>query len=158
MTRSKPVSSEKSVRPPEGGGASGAADGVLSLVHSGMRTLDELAGIYSKVSSVEDRRREVETDNAVKMLTAETDGRKEDNRHIEQMARLEQEVKRLSDSAEDREARLSVIRVAIDVFQAEYNRYLSLDQDTFLDESTRAGLESLRKDILALTRELIKAS
>ena len=157
MTRKRTVSDVKSEMPPREGGTSGMTDRVTCLVDSGIKTVNELADIVSKVSSSVDSRRSVEADNAVKMLTAETDARKEDDRHIEKMAELEQERLRISSSTADKEANRSIVLEMIKVFREQNDYYLALSQDAFMDEQTTSRLDKLNDIISALTMELMKA-
>ena len=102
-------------------------------------------------------RKTTDTDNTVKLSKAETDAKKEENRHSEEMAKIDREWKKISDEAADRERRLSFIQGQIQKFQAEYDKYMAMETEDFLSDTVTARLESLRKVIMELTKELNRA-
>lgn len=143
--------------PGQNGTAQGKSDKILSLVHTGMQDVHSLASTFATVNSAINSRKVTDTDNAVKLSKAQTDSQKEDNRHEEEMAKIDQAWEKISKSAEDRERRLSFIQGQIQKFQAEYDKYMALDTEDFLSATVTSRLESLRKVILDLTKELNKA-
>ena len=135
----------------------GKGDRIISLIHSGMQDVNALANTFNTVNSTLESRKTTDTDNAVKLSKAETDSKKEDNRHAEEMAKLDREWKKISDEAADREKKLTFIQGQIQKFQAEYDKYMALDTKEFLSDAVTSRLESLRKVIMELTKELNRA-
>ena len=157
MAKIKPTTSMGKEKAGQTGAAPQKGDRILFLINTGMQDVNELAKAFSTISSSLNSRKVTETDNAVKMSRAETDAQKEANRHSEQMAKIEQEWKKISDAAADRDRRLSFIQGQIEKFQAEYDRYLSLEKKEFLTDTVTSRIESLRKVIVELTKELNRA-
>lgn len=135
----------------------GKGDRILSLIHSGMQDINVLASTFNTVNSTLSSRKTTDTDNTVKLSKAETDAKKEENRHSEEMAKIDCEWKKLSDEAADRERRLSFIQGQIQKFQAEYDKYMAMETEDFLSDTVTSRLESLRKVIMELTKELNRA-
>lgn len=135
----------------------GKGERIISLIHSGMQDVNALANTFNTVNSTLESRKTTDTDNAVKLSKAETDSKKEDNRHAEEMAKLDREWKKISDEAADREKKLTFIQGQIQKFQAEYDKYMALDTKEFLSDAVTSRLESLRKVIMELTKELNRA-
>ncbi len=135
----------------------GKNDSVLSLISSGLQDVRELAGIFDSVNLTLERRKTTYTDNAIKLSRAENDVQKEKNRHDEEMAKIENDWKKISDTAADRDRKLSFIQGQIERFQAEYDKYMALETKEFLSDTVTSRLESLRKVIMDLTKELNKA-
>jgi len=135
----------------------GKGDRILSLIHSGMQDINALANTFNTVNSALGSRKTTDTDNTVKLSKAETDAKKEENRHSEEMAKIDREWKKISDEAADRERRLSFIQGQIQKFQAEYDKYMAMETEDFLSDTVTARLESLRKVIMELTKELNRA-
>ncbi len=135
----------------------GTGDRIISLFRSGMQDIDTLASAFEKVNSALNSRKTTDTDIAVKLRNAETASKKEDNRHSEEMAKIEREWKKLSDETADRERRLTFIQEQIQKFQAEYDKYMAMETDDFLSATVTSRLESLRKVIMELTKELNRA-
>lgn len=157
MAKIKPTTGMGKENLGQAGAAPQKGDRILFLINTGMQDVNELAKIFSTVSSSLNSRKVTETDNAVKMSRSETDAQKEANRHREQMAKIEQEWKKISDAAADRDRRLSFIQGQIKKFQAEYDRYLSLETKEFLTDTVTSRLESLHKVIVELTKEFNRA-
>ena len=137
--------------------AQGKGDRILSLIHSGMQDVNVLASTFNTVNSTLNSRKTTDTDNTVKLSKAETDARKEENRHSEEMAKIDREWKKISDEAADRARRLSFIQGQIQKFQAEYDKYMAMETEDFLSDAVTSRLESLRKVIMELTKELNRA-
>ena len=135
----------------------GKGDRIRSLIHSGMQDINVLASTFNTVNSTLSSRKTTDTDNTVKLSKAETDAKKEENRHSEEMAKIDREWKKLSDEAADRERRLSFIQGQIQKFQAEYDKYMAMETEDFLSDTVTSRLESLRKVIMELTKELNRA-
>ena len=135
----------------------GKGDRILSLIYSGMQDINALANTFNTVNSALGSRKTTDTDNTVKLSKAETDAKKEENRHSEEMAKIDREWKKISDEAADRERRLSFIQGQIQKFQAEYDKYMAMETEDFLSDTVTARLESLRKVIMELTKELNRA-
>ena len=135
----------------------GKGDRILSLIHSGMQDINALANTFNTVNSALGSRKTTDTDNTVKLSKAETDAKKEENRHSEEMAKIDREWKKISDEAADRERRLSFIQGQIQKFQAEYDKYMAMETEDFLSDTVTSRLESLRKVIMELTKELNRA-
>ena len=129
-------------------------DRVLSLINLGLQDVKMLADTYTSIASNDERRKATDTDNYVKKSKAETDAQKETNRHNEEMAKIEHEWKKIADAAIDRERRLSFIQGQIERFQAEYDKYMAMEDKDFLSSTVTSRLESLRKIIMELTKEL----
>lgn len=132
-------------------------DRILSLIHLGMQDINTLANTFNTVNSALNSRKTADTDNTVKLSKAETDAKKEENRHNEEMAKLEREWKKVSDQAADRERRLAFIQRQIQKFEAEYDKYMAMETVDFLSDTVTSRLESLRKVIMELTKELNRA-
>ena len=107
----------------------GKGDRILSLIHSGMQDINALANTFNTVNSALDSRKTTDTDNTIKLSKAETDAKKEENRHSEVMAKIDCEWKKISDEAADRERRLSFIQGQIQKFQAEYDKYMAMETE-----------------------------
>lgn len=135
----------------------GKGNKILSLIHSGMQDINALASTFNTVNSTLSSRKTADTDNTVKLSKAKTDAKKEDNRHSEEMAKIDREWKKVSDEAADRERRLSFIQGQIQKFQAEYDKYMAMETADFLSDTVTSRLESLRKVIMELTKELNRA-
>ena len=135
----------------------GKGDRILSLIHSGMQDINVLASTFNTVNSTLSSKKTTDTDNAVKLSKAETDAKKEENRHSEEMAKIDREWKKISDEVADRERRLSFIQGQIQKFQAEYDKYMAMETEDFLSDTVTSRLESLRKVIMELTKELNRA-
>lgn len=135
----------------------GKVDRILSLIHSGLQDVDTLASAFDKMNSASNSRKTTDTDIAVRLKNADIDAKKEDNRHIEEMAKIDREWKKLSDETADRERKLTFIQEQIQKFQAEYDKYMAMETDDFLSNTVTSRLESLRKVIIELTKELNRA-
>lgn len=135
----------------------GKGDRILSLIHTGIQDINALADAFNTVNSAIEGRKTTDTDNAIKLSKAETDSKKEDNRHAEEMAKLDREWKKINDEAADREKKLSFIQGQIQKFQAEYDKYMAMETKEFLSDTVTSRLESLRKIIMELTKELNRA-
>ena len=133
---------------------SGKGDRILFLLHSGIQDVNMLANTFSTINSALGSRRSTDTENELKMSKAETDAQKEMHRHKEELAKIEQEWKKISAAAADKEQRLSFIKEQISRFQAEYDKYMDMDTKDFLSETVTSRLDSLRKVIMELTKEL----
>ena len=132
-------------------------DKIFALIQTGIQDVNTLAATFNTVNSSIDNRKKTDTDNAVKLSKAETEAKKEENRHNEEMAKIEREWKKITDAAEDRERRLSFIQGQIQRFQTEYDKYMNMETEDFLSDTVTARLESLRKVIMELTKELNRA-
>ncbi len=141
-------------KPAQTGGLHEKGDRVLSLIHSGMQDINVLANTISTINSTISSRKTTDTDNAVKISKAKADVKKEENRHSEEMAKIDQQWKKIAHDAEDRERRLSFIQGQIQRFQAEYDKYMAMEIGDFLSDTVTSRLESLRKVIMELTKEL----
>ena len=119
--------------------------------------LKQLTEYNYKINIFTNSIKTTDTDNTVKLSKAETDAKKEENRHSEEMAKIDREWKKISDEAADRERRLSFIQGQIQKFQAEYDKYMAMETEDFLSDTVTARLESLRKVIMELTKELNRA-
>jgi iron-sulfur cluster repair protein YtfE (RIC family) len=155
VVRKKTACNGKSGQLPREGETLEMTDGNLLAI--GIQTVNELAEIYSKVSSSVDSRRTVKTDNDVKMLRAETDARKEDDRHREQMAKLEQERLKLSSLDADKEVSRSMLRETFNMLKDQHEFYQALSKEEFLDERVTERVDKLNDIISALAMSLIKA-
>lgn len=129
---------------------------ILNIIDVGLKDINILADINNKVNLTSERVSKTNTDNSIKLKNAETDAQKEKNRHDEEMAKIENEWKKISDAAADRDRRLSFIQCQIEKFQAEYEKYMALETREFLNDTVTSRLESLRKVIMELTKELNK--
>ena len=141
----------------QNGAVQGKGDRVLSLISSGLQDVRVLADTFNTFNSTVERRKATDTDNTVKLSKAETEAQKEKNRHDEEMAKIERDWKKVSDAAADRDRRLSFIQGQIEKFQAEYDKYMVLETKDFLSDTVTSRLESLRKVIMELTKELNRA-
>ena len=135
----------------------GKGDRILSLIHSGMQDINTLANTFNTVNSALNSRKAADTDNTVKLIKAETEARKEENRHSEEIAKLEREWKKVSAQATDRDRRLAFIQEQVQKFQAEYDKYMAMETADFLSDTVTSRLESLRKVIMELTWNLQKS-
>ena len=130
---------------------------ILNIIDVGLKDINILADINNKVNLTSERVSKTNTDNSIKLKNAETDAQKEKNRHDEEMAKIENEWKKISNTAADRERRLSFIQGQILGFQKEYDKYMGYDTEKFLSDTVTSRLESLRKVIMELTKELNRA-
>lgn len=145
------ISEQKSV---QNGASQGKGDRILTLIHSGMQDVNTLATTFNTVNSAMVSRKTTETDNAVKLIKAETEVQKENNRHDEAMAKIDQEWKKISDNAADREKIRSFIQSQIERFQEKYDMYTAMEEEQFLGETVTSRLENLHKTIVELIKEL----
>lgn len=148
---SKNVASQK---PLQSAASQDKGDRILVLIHSGMQEVNMLASIFNTMDSTLVTRKANEVDNSIKLSKAEIDAKKEEHRHSEEMAKIDREWKKISYAAEDRERRLSIIQEQIQKFQAEYEKYMAMETKDFLSDTVTSRLESLRKIIMELTKEL----
>ena len=141
----------------QNGTVQGKGDRVLFLISSGLQDVQVLAEIFNKVNATVEKRKTTDTEITVKLSKAETEAQKEKNRHDEEMAKIERDWKKISDAAVDRDRRLSFIKGQIGKFQAEYDKYIALETKEFFSDTVTSRLESLRKVIVDLVKELNRA-
>lgn len=132
-------------------------DRILSLFHTGIQDVKELANVFNTVSTTLDKKRSTDAQNVERLRKAETEAQKEINRHNEEMQRIEQEWKRISNKEAERERKLSLIGEMRSKLEVEYDRYLALENEDFFSETVTSRLASLRKVIVELTKELNRA-
>ncbi len=135
--------------------SSSKGDGIFRIIKTGFQSINAIADAWDTFNSSVDRHKTTNTDNAVKMQKAETETQKEANRHEEELARIEQEWKKISNSQSNKEQQRLYLQGFVSDFQKEYEKYLAYEGEKFLDEETRKGLEGLRKSILDLTKIII---
>ena len=127
---------------------------VLSIISTGLQDVRALTDIFDSVSSTVEKRKMNDADIAVKLRKADTDAQKEKNRHEVEMEKIEQEWKKISAAAEDRDKRLLFLQGFVERFQADYDNYLNMDINDFMSPKVTTSLESLRKQIIELIKEL----
>ena len=132
------------------------ANGILSLFGSGLKDLKSLTDSINNVGQTVNSIKSSKTDNAVKLSNAETDAKKEDNRHDEAMANLELEYKKLQEASEKGELKRSALSKMLDMFEKEYNKLVDLSVDLFLSEDARLCRENLRVTLIEITKEIMK--
>lgn len=130
----------------------GQTDRVLSLFQAGFQLITDLGNAYSTVRSTIDSRKNIETDNAIKLHRVDLDVQKEENRHKEEMFRLEQQWKKLKEDEANQKERMTFIREQTQKFQSEYDRYLAMDDTVFTSDSVSNRLNELRKVIVELAK------
>ena len=143
--------------PSNGSAIQGKGDRILSLIHTGIQEVNALASTVNTVNSTLDSKKKTDTENTIKLDKAKTDAQKEENRHSEEMAKIDREWAKISNEAADRDKRLSFIQEQIQRLQAEYDKYMAMETEEFLSDTVTTRLEGLRKVILELTKELIRA-
>ena len=142
--------------PAQGVVAHGFLDRVPELIHRGIQDVDVLASAANKINSARNSRKTTDTDNAVRLRKAEIDAKNEENRHNEEMRKIDREWEMISNDAADRERKLSFIQGEVQRFQTEYDKYISMETEDFLNDTVTSRLESLRKVIMELTKELLR--
>ena len=157
MAKINPGKGEGGQKNSQNGTVQGKGDRVLFLISSGLQDVEVLAKTFNTVSATIEKRKLTDTEITVKLSKAETETQKEKNRHDEEMAKIEREWKKISDAAADRDRRLSFIQGQIGKFQAEYDKYLALEAKEFFSDTVTSRLESLRKVIVELVKELSRA-
>ena len=109
------------------------------------------------VNKTVDRRKTTDTDNAVKVSRAETDAKKEDNRHDEAKANIELEYQKLAEASANGELRWSMIQNMVQILMAESNKINGMDDSVFLSEESRASRDELHRTMIELSKEIIRA-
>ena len=146
---------EVSPRTDQNGAVPGKPDDrVLLYIKEGRQMIRELADIFETVSTVVNRSKTTDVDNYVKIYKVDNENTKEKNRHDEEMARIENEWKKISSAEADRKDWRMFINDQSELFRKEYKRYLDMKQPEFLSDEVTKRLETLRKDIIGLIKEL----
>ena len=130
-------------------------DRISSIIHSGIEDINVLANTYNSINIAIGNRASIKADNMVKVTAVELNMKQEENRHIEEMEKLEQEWLKISKSAENRDEYIKIIKKQVEYFQLEYDKYLQYDDDIFLSEEVTRRLADLRGKIVELTKELV---
>ena len=128
----------------------GKVDRILSLIGTAIKD-------YDSVTRSVDRRKTTDTDNAVKVSKAETDSKKEDNRHDEAKANIELEYKKIAEASANGELKWSMIHNMVQMLMAESNKINSMDDSVFLSEESRSSREDLHRTMIELSKEIIRA-
>ena len=132
-------------------------DRAFALVGSAVKDLKIVTDSVDSVSKTVDRRKTTDVDNAVKVSRADTEAKKEDNRHDEAMAKIEIEYKKLSEASANGELKWSMVRDMVQMIRAEFNKLISMDDTAFLSEESRISRENLHKTMLELSKEILRA-
>lgn len=135
----------------------GKVDRILSLFGTAIKDLKIITDSYDSVTKSVDRRKTTDTDNAVKVSKAETDSKKEDNRHDEAKANIELEYKKIAEASANGELKWSMIQNMVQMLMAESNKINSMDDSVFLSEESRASRDDLHRTMIELSKEIIRA-
>ena len=138
-------------------GATQGIDRVIPLLGLAVDKLKVISDSIDSVSKTVDRRKTTDTDNAVKVTKAETQSKKEDNRHGEAMAKIELEYKKISEASANGELKWSMIQDMVQMIRTEADRLNGMDDAVFLSEEAQASREELHKIMLKLSKEIIRA-
>ena len=141
----------------QAGVSQGKADRILSLFGTAVKDLKIITDSVDSVNKTVDRRKTTDTDNAVKVSRAETDAKKEDNRHDEAKANIELEYQKLAEASASGELRWSMIQNMVQMLMAESNKINSMDDSVFLSEESRASRDELHRTMIELSKEIIRA-
>lgn len=135
----------------------GKVDRILSLFGTAIKDLKIITDSYDSVTKSVDRRKTTDTDNAVKVSKAETDSKKEDNRHDEAKANIELEYKKIAEASANGELKWSMIQNMVQILMAESNKINSMDDSVFLSEESRSSRDDLHRTMIELSKEIIRA-
>lgn len=139
------------------GADQGSWERAFSIVSTCVQDFRGLTDSISSVGETIDRRKSTDTDNAVKVSKAETDAKKEGNRHAEEMARIELEYKKISEAKENGELRWSMIQEIFQMFKADYEKIVEMDTEEYKSLEIQQTLTNLRKTLQDLSVEIIRA-
>ncbi len=132
-------------------------DRIVSLLGAAVKNSKVITDSFDTVSKTVDRRKTTDADNAVKVSKAETESKKEDNRHGEAMANIELEYKKVCDAFAQGKLDQSMLQSMIQPIIIGLNRINGMDDIVFLSEEARVSREELHKTMLELYKELIRA-
>lgn len=135
----------------------GKIDRFLSLFGSAMKDLQVITSSVESVSKTVERRKTTDTENAVKISKAETDAKKEENRHNEAIANINLEYKRIAEASQSGDLKWSMIQDMVQMIKSEADKLTSMDDDTFLSEASRNSRDNLHRTIIELSKEIIRA-
>lgn len=141
----------------QNGVSQGKADRVLSLFGTAIKDLKIITDSVDSVNKIADRRKTTDTDNAVKVSKAETDAKKEDNRHDEAKANIELEYKKIEEASANGEFKWPMIQNMVQMLRAESDKINSMDDSAFLSEESRASRDDLHRTMIELSKEIIRA-
>jgi len=135
----------------------GKVDRMLSLFGTAIKDLKIITDSYDSVTKSVDRRKTTDTDNAVKVSKAETDSKKEDNRHDEAKANIELEYKKIAEASANGELKWSMFQNMVQMLMAESNKINSMDDSVFLSAESRFSRDALHRTMIELSKEIIRA-
>ena len=142
------------------GGKSVATQGIDSVVPLLGVAVDKLKVISDSIDSVSktvDRRKTTDTDNAVKISKAETESKKEDNRHSEAMAKIELEYKTITEASANGELKMSMIQDMVQMIKKDADRLNGMEDAVILSDEARASRQDLYKIMLELSEKILRA-
>ncbi|WP_026527808.1 hypothetical protein [Butyrivibrio sp. VCD2006] len=135
----------------------GKANKILALLDAAVKDVKILTDTVDSVNKTLDRRRTTDTDNSVKVSKAETDAKKEDNRHEEAKANIELEYKKIAEATAKGELKWAMIQNIVQMLMDESNKINNMEDAVFLSEESRASRDDLHKTMLELSKEIIRA-
>ena len=141
----------------QNGVSQGKVDRILSLFGTAIKDLKIITDSYDSVTKSVARRKTTDTDNAVKVSKAETDSKKEDNRHDEAKANIELEYKKIAEASANGELKWSMFQDMVQMLMAESNKINSMDDSVFLSEESRSSRDDLHRTMIELSKEIIRA-
>ena len=141
----------------QNGVSQGKVDRILSLFGTAIKDLKIITDSYDSVTKSVARRKTTDTDNAVKVSKAETDSKKEDNRHDEAKANIELEYKKIAEASANGELKWSMFQDMVQMLMAESNKINSMDDSVFLSAESRFSRDDLHRTMIELTKEIIRA-
>ncbi|MCQ2522037.1 MAG: hypothetical protein MJ105_06625 [Lachnospiraceae bacterium] len=135
---------KSTVGKPQGGDFLGKADKTLGLIGTIIKDLKDISMTF-------ERNKNVNADNAVKLSKATTEAQKENNRHIEELQRLEHEAKGILVTADCKNKRNALIKQIIDTLTNEIKNLEDKE-----GEEVASQRDKLNKDLKDITMELIR--
>ncbi len=141
----------------QNGVSQGKFDRIITLFGTAIKDLKIITESVDSFNKTVDRRKTTDTDNAIKVSKAETDAKKEENRHDEAKANIELEYKKIEEASTNGELKLSMIQNMVQMLMSESNKINSMDDSMFLSEESRASRDDLHRTMLELSKEIIRA-
>ncbi len=129
---------------------------IIPLLGTAVEHVKYFTDAFGSVKQTVDRSKTCETDNEVKIRTVETDAKKEEFRHIEAMANIDLEYKRITDASAKGEFQLSMVQGIVQSLVAASNRINSMDNSAFLTPEARSRQEDLNRTMIEISKELLK--
>lgn len=138
-------------------GTTNGMDRTVSLLGSAVKNLKVITDSIDNIGKTVDRRKKTDTDNAVRVSKAETDSKKEDNRHGEAMAKIELEYRKVSEASASGNLKWSMVQEMIKMIKDEADKLNNMDDVVYLSEEANMSRENLHKTMLELAKEIIRS-